>query len=390
MEILSQDHPFLIREWGLGILEIINIDTEIDASHKSLGAMFILSRKFGNIVFTIPPSTNLSADVGPQLRDLAKKVNLKIVFLSDEQVPFSLDFVETFNSSEDAVLRLKSAMIFKKIAKDFADVTPFKSSALSLLGMLNEPDVSFAKIEEATAHEPVLIARVLQTANSAFFMRRSKVEDIGQAIAYLGIDGFKQVLIQLIFQNLATKYFANQEERLKHSEAVAFLAVKLAQRKIKDATVIGKIRVAGLLHDIGALAIQYCFPEDYKKVLEIQARGKLPMLLAEQRVFGLDHCEVGTKLCLEWGLPDFLLVCTKEHHLPLCKNHHDIIEPVIIANAFLNVEVEQIPSLEYTKLLQNYSIGKMETENEARMEVQSFLYNQWQAFKESLGKAPQI
>lgn len=390
MEVFSQAHPFLIREWGLNILEVINIDTEIDASHRALGAMFILSRKFNNIVFTLPPSSNLSADVGPQLQELAKKVNLKIVFLSDDQVPFNLDFVETFNSSEEAVLRLKSAIIFKKIAKDFADVTPFKSSALSLLGMLNEPDITFAKIEEAIAHEPLLIARVLQTANSAFFMRRNKVEDIGHAIAYLGLDGFKQVLVQLIFQNLATKYFANQEDRLKHSEAVAFLAVKLAERKTRDSVLIGKVRVAGLLHDIGALAIQYCFPDDYKKATDIQAKDKITIVMAERRVFGLDHCEVGAKLCFEWGLPAFLLDCAKEHHYPICKNNVNIIEPVIVANAFLNVEVEQVPSLEYTKLLLNYGSGKTDSDNETKIEVQSFLYAQWKVFKENSEKGSHL
>lgn len=384
MDVLGQEHPFLIREWGLNILEIINIDTEIDASHKALGAMFILSRKFENMVFTLPPASNLSPDVGPQLRELAKKVNLKIVFLSDDQVPFSLDFVETFNASEDAVLRLKSAIIFKKIAKEFADVTPFKSSALSLLGMMNEPDVSFATLEEAIAHEPLLIARVLQTANSAFFMRRNKVEDIGQALAYLGLDGFKQVLVQLIFQNLATRYFANQEERLKHSEAVAHLAVKLAERKTRDAVLLGKVRVAGLLHDIGALAMQFCFPEEYAKVQKFQREKNCTIIMAERKYFGLDHCEIGTKLCFEWGLPAYLIECAKVHHNQTCKNHENIISPVIVANAFLNVEVEQINSMDYKPLLISWCPGHPSSENEARLEVQSFLYAQWKAYQQSL------
>lgn len=382
MDVLSQAHPFLIREWGLNIIEIINIDTEIDASHKALGAMFILSRRFEHMVFTLPPHCNLSVDVGPQLRELAKKINLKIVFLSDDQVPFSLDFVETFNSSEDAVLRLKSAVIFKKIAREFADVTPFKSSALNLLGMLSSPDVSFAKLEEAIAHEPLLIARVLQTANSAFFMRRNKVEDIGQALAYLGLDGFRQVLVQLIFQNLATRYFANQEERLRHSEAVAHLAVKLAERKTRDTVTLGKVRVAGLLHDIGALAMQYCFPDEYKKVLQFQKQNKVSIILAESRIFGLDHCEVGAKLCFEWGLPGYLVDCARDHHYLSIKNHPTIIEPVIIANAFLNIEVEQADSIDYKQLLLPYCPGHPAGENEARLEVQSFLYANWKAFCE--------
>jgi putative nucleotidyltransferase with HDIG domain len=376
MEAMTQEHPFLIREWGLNILEVISIDTEIDASHKSLGAMFILSRKFSNLVFTLPPGSHVKADVGQQLKQLAGKTNLKLVFLSDDQVPFSLDFVETFSSSEDAVIRLKSAIIFKKIDKEFADVTPFKSSALNLLSMLNEPDITFDKIEAEIAHEPLLIARVLQTANSAFFMRRNKVEDIGAALAYLGMDGFKQVLVQLIFQNLATKYFANQKQLLEHCEKVSFLACKLFERRQKDARTLSKVRVAGLLHDIGALAMQYCFAEDYDKVISIQKEENLNILLAERRIFGLDHTEVGAKLCFSWGLPTYIIECIKTHHLIDISGYQSIIEPVVIANAFLNTEVEHKKTINYLSLLGSYAKADVMNENEARVEVQSFLYEQ--------------
>jgi HD-like signal output (HDOD) protein len=386
MEIMTAEHPFLIREWGLQILELINIDTEIDASHKALGAMFILSRKFSNMVFTLPPSSSLSADVGPQLQELAKKVNLKLVFLSDSQVPFSLDFVETFNSSEDAVMRLKSMVIFKKIAKDFADVTPFKSSALNLLGKLKDPDITFAKIEEEINHEPLLIARVLQTANSAFFMRRNKVEDVEHALAYLGLDGFKQVLVQLIFQNLATRYFTDQKLRLKHSETVSYLAAKLFERQNKDHLMLAKVRIAGLLHDIGALAIQYCFPDEYQKVIKLQKEKNESIIQAERIIFGLDHCEVGSKLSFEWGLPAYITNCCQNHHLQEVQNFKEIIEPIIVANAFLNAEVEQTKTLDYKTLLARFSPEENLSENEARLEVQSFLYQTWKNYTSDTDK----
>ncbi|MEW6712906.1 MAG: HDOD domain-containing protein, partial [Candidatus Riflebacteria bacterium] len=181
-----------------------------------------------------------------------------------------------------------------------------------------------------------------------------------------------------------TKYFAEQEERLKHSESVAHLAVKVAERKIRDVVTLGKIRVAGLLHDIGALALQFCFKEEYKKVLDYQQSRKVSIIIAERHFFGLDHCEIGSRLCLEWGLPAYLLDCAREHHKLSCRNYAGIIEPVIIANAFLNSEIGHQITIDYKKLLHSYCPNKYLDEKEAGQEVQMFLYSQWNSFKQSL------
>ena len=383
MDSASKAHPFMLKDWGFSVLEVISIDENIDASHRLMGALFIFAGKFNNLVLTLAPQSRLNSDAGPQLRELAKKVNLKIVVLGNEQLPFEHEFVEVFKTPEEAVKKVKSTVIFKKIAKEFADVTPFKSSALNLLSIMNEPDVTFARLEEEIASEPLLIARVLQTANSAYFMRRNKVEDIGQALAYLGLDGFKQVLVSLIFQNLATKYFADQKDRLRHSDAVSYIAIKLAERKIRDTVTLSKVRVAGLLHDIGALALQYCYPEDYKKAQEFQKNQNVSIIDAERKIFGINHCELGARLCLEWGLPPYLMECAKLHHNQSCETNKNIIEPIIIANSFMNIEVEGLVNNDYKQLLPEYCPDRNAGENEAKIEVQSFLYAQWKNFQQS-------
>jgi putative nucleotidyltransferase with HDIG domain len=379
LEKYLHEHPYIVRDWGLKIIEVICIDDQIDATNEALKTAFILTRKFSDLVLTLPPHTSLEANVEEKLKELAKKINLKIVLLSDDQAPFSLDFAENFNSTEDAVLRLKIAKISKKISREFAEITPFKSSALDLLQMTSNPAVSFSELEEKIAHEPLLIARIMQIANSAYFIRRSKAQDLDQALAYIGIDGFRQVLVQLIFHNLATRYFSKQKNLLNHAEAVSYLAVKLAGRISEDTKLLAKIRVAGLLHDIGALALQYCFAEEFDKVCEIQNQSMITKVMAERKVFGLDHCEIGEKLCFGWGMPAYLLCCIKEHHIQPSGRFAEIIEPVVIANAFLNKEIGHLPDLDYLPLLEKYSL----TESNAQTEVKNFLMTKWLEFKEA-------
>lgn len=380
MDILSTEHPFLVREWGFGILEVINIDSLIDGSHKAVGALNLFAHKCKDIVFTLPPKCCFSADVGAQLRVIAEKINLKLVYLSEDQVPFQHDFLESFNSSEDAVLRLKGAIVTKKIIKDFVDVTPFRTSAFNLLELLKEPDISFDKIEQYISNEPLLVARILQVANSAFYMRRNAIEDVQQALAYLGLEGIRQVLVQLLFHSLATTYFSQQKEKLLHCECCAYLAVKLAERKSKDIHFLGKVRVAGLLHDLGALALQFSYPDEYAKVAEL-SRRHATTIQSERSIFGTDHCEIGVRICEEWKLPDYVKSCIAEHHNFLAAKNEKVNVPVVCANAFLNVEIEQLPGMDYAPLTRRFATTPNISANEAKMEVTAFLYAAWKAFK---------
>ncbi len=144
------------------------------------------------------------------------------------------------------------------------------------------------------------------------------------------------------------------------------------------------LQVAGLLHDIGALAVQFCFPEEYKKVVNFQKTRKVSIIEAERRYFSLDHCEIGSRLCLEWGLPAYLLDCAREHHNLSCRNYANIIEPVIIANSFLNAEVDHQVTIDYKQLIHSYCPNKNLEGNEARLEVQMFLYSKWNSFQQGM------
>ncbi len=381
MDILSAAHPFLVRDCGFNVMEIINIDSLIDGSHKAIGALNLLSRKFSDIIFTLPPQSVLTEDAGPQLKQISERINLKLVYLTPDQVPFKHDFLEFFTSSDDAALRLKKDIVSAHVVKAFADVTPFRTSALNVLSMLKDPDATFDHIEAQINDEPLLIARILQVANSAFYMRRNPVDDISHALAYLGMDGIRQVLVQLIFHNLATKYFAHQKDKLQHSECCAHLAVKLAERKTKDVLTLGKVRVAGLLHDLGSLALQFSYPDEYDKVSEKIKNQKMPTIMAERSMFGTDHCEVGAVLSLEWKLPEYVRKCIIEHHGVISGADEKFIEPVACANAFLNAEIEQLPGMDYSVMARKYAITPNIPDNEAKMEVLAFLYEQWKTFK---------
>ena len=165
-----------------------------------------------------------------------------------------------------------------------------------------------------------LSAKVLQLANSAYFGRRTPVSTISGAVAYLGVD----ILRTLVLQAEVFRAFKvdppipgfDVSMLHQHSLFVARLAVELVGRQPgRD-----EAFTAGLLHDVGLL------------VLASQSRGELAEVLAEARTsgrhvfeieldrFGATHAEFGAQLLSLWGLPATVTEPVARHHTGRLQN----------------------------------------------------------------------
>ena len=70
---------------------------------------------------------------------------------------------------------------------------------------------------------------------------------------------------------------------------------------------------AGLMHDLGRLAMAGQQPRHYARVVRLIGEGDDPRE-AERRVFGLDHVDFGVEVGRAWSLPPELVQAVAEHH----------------------------------------------------------------------------
>jgi HD-like signal output (HDOD) protein len=73
---------------------------------------------------------------------------------------------------------------------------------------------------------------------------------------------------------------------------------------------------AGVLHDIGRLALVVIRPESYGALLMMHSGSPSSVLLYERDLFGFDHCEVGQRLIVDWELPSDFEAIVSGHHSP--------------------------------------------------------------------------
>jgi len=95
------------------------------------------------------------------------------------------------------------------------------------------------------------------------------------------------------------------------------LATAMASQVI--ATRIGTVPpetalLAGLLHDIGQVALRVLMPRAYTQVLERLRAGATDLLEAERDVFGVDHAVLGKQLAQRWGFAEPLQNVVWLHH----------------------------------------------------------------------------
>jgi len=77
-----------------------------------------------------------------------------------------------------------------------------------------------------------------------------------------------------------------------------------------------EISTAGLIHDIGKVAIKMELPVEYEQINIMVRDKKVSRFTAEREILGLDHAEVGGWLAKKWNLPTKLIEPISCHHDP--------------------------------------------------------------------------
>ncbi len=213
---------------------------------------------------------------------------------------------------------------FKRIVRKLDTLPTVPAVATEILNIFSGEDPDVDKVIKLIEADQAITMRLLRLVNSAYFGFRNPVTSVSRAVALLGLSQLRSVLLSVtvsesLLKPLKSKSPRDQESLWKHSLGCAVWSELIAETV--DTELKTDAFVGGLLHDVGKLILEECFPEKYELVEKRCEDEHEPWFIAEKEILGIDHTTVGKWLAAKWNLPKTLVQTIWLHHQPLSALH---------------------------------------------------------------------
>jgi HD-like signal output (HDOD) protein len=198
-----------------------------------------------------------------------------------------------------------------------SDISSIQSVLTQLIEVVNSPQASALELKNLIEIDPPLTARILKRANSAFYGAKRRMAEILDAVICIGFEAVKELALNQkvceLFTHSDVIHGYSRNELWKHSVAVALCAKLIYRREMRLSG--GDVYTAGLLHDMGIIALDQFMHEPFTEVLQYMSENGVHINDAEMHVLGFTHAEVGSRLAETWAFPERLcrVIATDEH-----------------------------------------------------------------------------
>ena len=237
----------------------------------------------------------------------------------------------------------------KRVALDAVLASPGLPSlpavAVQLLEESRRPEVDLGRITELIASDPAMSVRLLKAANSSYFGFRGEIATVGRAVSLLGSGGVVSLALSFSLSDdaLQSGRTAGAYRAFWRRSVIQAVAAELAGRPAgepsaaagppaprdqadgagvsdgapgSDGAAVGKGDrfLAGLLCDLGVLALLKTFPEETVALRSGAEADRVDPAAREREAWGFDHAAVGGELAARWALPGRLAAAVARHH----------------------------------------------------------------------------
>lgn len=200
---------------------------------------------------------------------------------------------------------------FRRALREAKSLPTLPAIISKLTRMAEDPETTSEQLGKVISKDHILGLKLLKLVNSAFYGFPQKISSLSSAIILLGFNVIKSLIISSSIFELMEE---QDIELWEHSLGCAVTCSVLAKRL--DAKDPEEISTAGLVHDIGKVAIKMELPHEYKKILSVSHDEEISILNAEEKILTISHAEVGGWLCKSWNLPAKLVEPITCHHNP--------------------------------------------------------------------------
>jgi len=217
--------------------------------------------------------------------------------------------------------------------------------ALEILNLAGKRHVQLEEIASVVQNDAALSARILKTVNSSFYGLSKPCPSISRAVAYLGVNTVKSLVLGFsLFDWVGGEDM--DEDLTRYWSGSLFSAA--ASRRLALATKAcepDEAFSAGLMQNIGMLALRRAIGPAYHEMLVESAGNHDRLVEACRQAFGFDHPTVGAALAERWRLPAEFVAAIREHLCPIPElpSKPALVQVVALSNHLLAASREPDP-----------------------------------------------
>ena len=178
--------------------------------------------------------------------------------------------------------------------------------AIRLLQATQSTETAVRDVVGIVSQDPAMAARVLSLCRRCHRGLSVEVDSIERAVVLLGFDELRTAALSVELTGLLGR--ATNDGiggRLRRRAVVVASLARLAADRLPvfDAIDPAAAFLAGLLHDLGHLALYAAIPEALERIAESATLGDSDFDATLRRVIGIDGPVAGERVAARWGLP---------------------------------------------------------------------------------------
>ncbi|NTV13528.1 MAG: HDOD domain-containing protein [Desulfobulbaceae bacterium] len=186
-----------------------------------------------------------------------------------------------------------------------------------VLSEIQEVSSSAQSLQKIIEQDPVITAKILQMANSAYYSPKTEISSVARAIVTMGFMKIRDLVISVSLTGMFCEDLGYQEFQSKdlwlHAIGVG-IGAQLIAKKVPGLDP-DDMFTAGMLHDLGRLVYCLYFYTELGEALDEAKTAGVSLNQAEENL-GLTHAEIGAYLAQRWKLSDLLVAVIRYHHHP--------------------------------------------------------------------------
>jgi len=207
-----------------------------------------------------------------------------------------------------------------------------------LLATAVKPSEDNKEILRLIESDPELSTELLHVACS-YYGAAADIKTIEDAIKHIGLQALVQLIGISYARNAIQEEFAALKylnEYIDHSEDISIGCRILAEISSMPQDQLKIYTLAGLIHDVGRLAIMVASNRTSAHVLGTLWDKMASVIHDEKLTLGTNHCDIGMRICHKWNFSSIIQEGVLRHHTPLFDSDFSFAGALIFISHFLS------------------------------------------------------